>query len=821
MRSATSVLGILFCALILAGCTAGQLPKSHQSLYLHDNKADYRTAWDVISEEMRNPTVSGVAGLCENHVAYLKVLSTIIDRDFAPDNGDLLAEESYEYVLDNCQQKQEWLELAENFYGLFFTRSYRSGKAIAHIKKAIDLSQPESFNQFINQANLSGCYADMGKFDLRDHYLSRSIETGRKYFKNMPRQISGEYIGQLNSYCSILTARLDDLSWATDAQHNLPEMHRLWKDLEATIQRWYTISSQYSLYIRPIQSFAVAGDIEFAQKLLHDIKALNKKYPYRNQKLAESDFLMTQARIFQAQGRTQQAAEMLEEWAEQREISTEKILTGNDLRMVGLALEESGNYPRAMYYLQRSLGEFEKLRSSFALRSRGQVLSGMTIKTYWGLLRSTARQFLHTRQPALFTDALMVARMLRARQFGELLGIDNQLAASVDDSNLKLNPEELLINFIVTDSAIVIFEIAVGHRDVKIIPIELEKFNRLLKRAKMSLAEPNPNDDPSLHLMKISALIIEPLIPLLSSYKRIIAIPDGTLAGIPFAILSDAANSYSPLLLEHEVVLTPSLSYFIQQRDRQYEKSTGRLLAVADPVFDSPSIPSDYQDETHSFYIRAINAFELFEPLPETRQEVRNITAMFPPEQTMTLFGAEATKAKFLEQNLPGYRYLHFATHGILGNQIPGINQPAIVLTAGAGSEFAEHFLTLEEVQELKLDAELTVLSACDTGSGEFFMGEGVMGMSRGFLLAGSRSVVVSLWPVASKTTVTLMTNFYRHLRSGESKAESIRMAQMELLNDPEYSSIQFRGVTVKGGEASGARYLHPFYWAPFVLIGD
>lgn len=821
MGIATRVLWILLCALLLAGCTAGQLPKSHQALYLLDQKADYRTAWDVISEEMHNPTVAGSDGHCENHVANLKVLSTIVDRDFAPINSDQLAEKSYQHILGHCQNKQQWHELAENFYGLFFTRSYRAGKAIGHIKKAIDLSRPESFNRFIHLANLSTCYADMGKFDLRAHYLSQSVETGRKYFKNISRQVSGEFVSQLNAYCSILTARLDDLSWAADARDNLPEMHRLWKDLEATIQRWYTISSQYSLYIGPIQAFAVAGDIEFAHQLLMDIQALNEKYPFKDQSLAESDFLMVQARIFQAQGRVQQAAAMLEKWAEQREGSTEKKLTGNDLRVVGLALEGSGNYPKAIYYLKRSLGEFEKLRSSFVLRSRGQVLSGMTIKTYWGLLRSTVRQFLLTREPALFDDALTVARMLRARQFGELLGIDDQLATNVDENALKLNPEELLINVIVTDSAVVIFEISASHRDVKIIPIDLENFNTLLQRAKMSLVHPNPGDDPSLHLMEIGSLILDPLIPVLSRYKRLIAIPDGMLAGIPFSILSGKSTSYSPLILDYEVVLTPSLSYFIQQRSRQNRDPSGRLLAVADPVFNPHVGPRDYQDESSSFYTRAVKAFELFEPLPETRQEVENITAMFPPDQTMTLFGSDATKANLLAQSLADYRYLHFATHGILGNQIPGVDQPAIVLSAGKENEFSEHFLTLDEVQELKLDAELTVLSACDTGSGEFFTGEGVMGMSRGFLLAGSRSVVVSLWPVASKTTVTLMTHFYRHLKSGESKAASIRMAQVELLNDPQYSHEQFRGLVIEGDTASGGRYLHPFYWAPFVLIGD
>jgi CHAT domain-containing protein len=131
------------------------------------------------------------------------------------------------------------------------------------------------------------------------------------------------------------------------------------------------------------------------------------------------------------------------------------------------------------------------------------------------------------------------------------------------------------------------------------------------------------------------------------------------------------------------------------------------------------------------------------------------------------------------------------------------VGEPALVLGRESGED---GFLTASEVGQLKLNASLAVLSACNTGSGEFVTGEGVMGMSRAFLAAGSRSVVVSLWPVASKQTERLMVEFYRQLRSGLPAAEALRAAKLGALNQARKA---------KSNEA------HPFYWAPFLLLGN
>lgn len=190
------------------------------------------------------------------------------------------------------------------------------------------------------------------------------------------------------------------------------------------------------------------------------------------------------------------------------------------------------------------------------------------------------------------------------------------------------------------------------------------------------------------------------------------------------------------------------------------------------------------------------------------------------PGVSEIIAGQKATKANVLAQPLIGYRYLHFATHGILGNQVPGVFEPALVLSANSGQS-DDAFLTLSEIEKMKLNSDLTVLSACDTGSGKYYTGEGIMGLSRGFLLAGSKSVLASLWPIDSRATVRFMLFFYKHLQAGKSKAESLRLTQLEFMKTANTEGSSARGLKVTGKSTQSVKLSHPYYWAPFVLTGE
>ena len=163
----------------------------------------------------------------------------------------------------------------------------------------------------------------------------------------------------------------------------------------------------------------------------------------------------------------------------------------------------------------------------------------------------------------------------------------------------------------------------------------------------------------------------------------------------------------------------------------------------------------------------------------------------------MTGFAASETRVKL--GDLTQYRYLHFAVHGVLSYDVPYLKEPALVLGVEPDGR-EDGFLTLSEVSGLKLNADLVTLSACKTGLGVRVAGEGVIGLSRAFMSAGARSVLVSLWEVADESTAVLMEEFYRLLVQGVDTAEALAEAK--------------RRVREKG-------YDNPFFWAPFVLIGD
>jgi CHAT domain-containing protein len=172
-----------------------------------------------------------------------------------------------------------------------------------------------------------------------------------------------------------------------------------------------------------------------------------------------------------------------------------------------------------------------------------------------------------------------------------------------------------------------------------------------------------------------------------------------------------------------------------------------------------------------------------------------SITRIFTVQTTAPL---KPAKQELLRTDLARYKFVHFATHGILPVE-SGIKEPSLVLSYdGRGKD--DMLLTLSEILELKLRADMVVLSACNTGSGKVTRAEGVASLGSAFLAAGAASVTVSLWHVADNSTAELMEEFYKNLVKGMSKAAALAAARS--------------GLVAKG-------YDNPFFWAPFVLTGE
>ena len=149
-------------------------------------------------------------------------------------------------------------------------------------------------------------------------------------------------------------------------------------------------------------------------------------------------------------------------------------------------------------------------------------------------------------------------------------------------------------------------------------------------------------------------------------------------------------------------------------------------------------------------------------------------------------------------RDLTSYRYVHVATHGLLDAERPQFTGVVLSLV---GNKTNDGFLRTDEIFNLKLGAPLVMLSACETGLGKEKRGEGVIGLTRAFMYAGAPTVGVSLWSVADKSTAELMTDFYKRLLGGAASASAMRDAQLAMITRKNYSA--------------------PFYWAPFVLVGE
>ncbi|MGI9107211.1 MAG: CHAT domain-containing protein [Pyrinomonadaceae bacterium] len=304
--------------------------------------------------------------------------------------------------------------------------------------------------------------------------------------------------------------------------------------------------------------------------------------------------------------------------------------------------------------------------------------------------------------------------------------------------------------------------------------------------------------------------------------KRMLVVADGALNYIPFEALVSSTegadySTLSYLVKTNEIVYAPSASVVGVLR-RQARSSAGKgLLVVADPVFDAGDARVKVASQRPVSASDTVQRMALMSALADvtslkaaglklsrlggTRSEAEQIAqlARTSGSEADVWLDFDASEANLRERKLNDYRVLHFATHGLLDAQRPQFTGLALSLVGDAN---ADGLLRVEEVFNLRLGSPLVMLSACETGLGKEKRGEGVIGLTRAFIYAGAPTVGVSLWSVADKSTAELMPEFYRRLLAGQSGAPAaMRAAQNSMI--------------------AGKRYSAPFYWAPFVLVGD
>ena len=295
--------------------------------------------------------------------------------------------------------------------------------------------------------------------------------------------------------------------------------------------------------------------------------------------------------------------------------------------------------------------------------------------------------------------------------------------------------------------------------------------------------------------------------------QRLVVVPDGALEYVPFGALPEPGGGAlaGPILERHEVVYLPSASALAIQRQvlERRPPAPKRLLVLADPVFDvdDPRLARLASTRGKAPAARGISRGgdgPAFERLPGSRQEAEAIAALAPAEpagSTRLALDFDASRSEALSDRLSAYRIVHFATHGIIDAEHPALSGLALSMVDRAGQPQAG-FLHLHDLYNLRLNADLVVLSGCRTALGKEVRGEGLIGLTRGFLYAGAPRVVASLWRVEDLATAALMTRFYHALWSERLRpAAALRAAQLSLRQQ--------------------RRWRDPYFWAGFVLEGD
>ncbi len=407
--------------------------------------------------------------------------------------------------------------------------------------------------------------------------------------------------------------------------------------------------------------------------------------------------------------------------------------------------------------------------------------------------------------------ALMASEQARARTLLDLLAkLEVQPAASgtlptsweiqqqvVEKGTLLLEyslGEKRSFLWAVTPESLESFEIPprkVLEEEARNVAFLLAHSGRALARAQTDLA-----------LAGLSRRLLGPVAHRLLKADRVVVVPEGALWGVSFAALPDPASG-APLVVDHEIVALPSASVLPRLRAASGRRPVaGTVALLADAVYsanDSRVTPATAMPAKASG--TRSSPVEQFERLPFSRVEAQAILSVAPRQGTFAALDFDASRETVLSGRLAGYRIVHFATHTVLNTENSELSGIVLSMVDSHGRP-RDGFLRLGDIYKLHLSADLVVLSACRTGLGREIRGEGLVGLTRGFLSAGARQVLVSLWPVEDRATAELMRRFYGEmLGQGRSPAAALRAAQIAMWKDQGWRSA--------------------YNWAGFVLQGD
>ena len=329
---------------------------------------------------------------------------------------------------------------------------------------------------------------------------------------------------------------------------------------------------------------------------------------------------------------------------------------------------------------------------------------------------------------------------------------------------------------------------------IYILPIKQKELAELTQRFGQSLAERR------LTVQELGTRLYDSLLKpartQLQGIRSLIIVPDDVLWRLPFQALQPSNGRY--VIEDYSVSYAPSLTVLREMMRQPMKASTSRALAML-LAFGNPSVGVETVE-----HAKALVRDGRLEPLPEAEREVKLLGQLYGPDQSRIYTGLDAQEERF-KAEAGNYRIIHLATHGILNNASPMYSQ--LVLSRSQTNGREDGLLEAWEIMNMDLKADLVVLSACETARGRVGAGEGIIGLSWALFVAGAPTTVVTQWKVDSGSSTELMLEFHRQLKINLQRkgtldsAAALRQAALKLLRSK--------------------RYDHPFYWAPFVVIGN
>ena len=316
--------------------------------------------------------------------------------------------------------------------------------------------------------------------------------------------------------------------------------------------------------------------------------------------------------------------------------------------------------------------------------------------------------------------------------------------------------------------------------------------------------------------------LFHPIEPMLTGVRHLFVVPDGGLQSLPLGVLvtrkpekefTDNSEYRQVAWLARKYALTTLPSVSALRALRKFAKPTRAskpFLGIGDPQLDGKTGSARGVKISSLYSLRGIadvDALREFPSLPDTADELKMLAKTLGTDQSTLILGTEATETRIKKAPLHDYKVLTFATHGLVAGDLDGLSEPALVLTPPAkGTVVDDGLLTASEIARLKLDADWVILSACNTAAADGAPGaEGLSGLATAFFYAGTRTLLVSHWPVVSEVAVKITTRMLAEVtKNGVRRSEAHRRSILSILDDK-----------------TRPDFAHPIFWAPFTVVGE